>query len=189
MIFSSVLICLLALNVNAQDSGSEMSEADKNWMTYMTPGDMHKMMASWDGEWTETITMWMDPEAPPTKSEAKCVNRMVMGGRYQESLHSGDFGGMPFEGRSTVGYDNAMNKFISTWIDNMGSGIMYMEGEWDDETKEITFAGTSVDPTTGEKMDVEEVFRVVDENTQEMEMYMVVGEERVKTMEIVFKRK
>ena len=96
---------------------------------------------------------------------------------------------MPFEGRSTVGYDNAMNKFISTWIDNMGSGIMYMEGEWDDETKEINFAGTSIDPATGEKMDVEEVFRVVDENTQEMEMYMVVGEERIKTMEIVFKRK
>ena len=77
MIFSSVLICLLALNVNAQDSGSEMSEADKNWMTYMTPGDMHKMMASWDGEWTETITMWMDPEAPPTKSEAGIRNQCI----------------------------------------------------------------------------------------------------------------
>ena len=112
-----------------------------------------------------------------------------MGGRYQESVHTGNFGGMPFEGRSTVGYDNAMNKFVSTWVDNMGSGIMYMEGEWDDESNSITFIGNAIDPTTGEKMDVEETFTVVDENTQEMEMFMVVNDEKIKTMEIVFKRK
>ena len=30
-----------------------------------------------------------------------------MGGRYQQSTFKGDFGGMPFEGTSTTGYDNA----------------------------------------------------------------------------------
>jgi hypothetical protein len=188
VIIYAILLSLATTYAVAQ-GGEEMSEEDRNWMEYMTPGEMHKMMASWDGEWAETITMWMDPEAPPTKSEASCVNRMIMGGRYQESVHTGNFGGMPFEGRSTVGFDNAMNKFVSTWVDNMGSGIMYMEGDWDEETSSITFLGTSIDPTTGEKMDVEELFRVVDEKTQQMEMYMVVGDEKIKTMEIEFKRK
>lgn len=28
---------------------------------------------------------------------------------------------MPFEGISTLGYDNAKKTFFSTWIDNMGN--------------------------------------------------------------------
>lgn len=39
----------------------------KAWMTYMTPGDMHKMLAESEGEWNEDITMWMAPGAPPLK--------------------------------------------------------------------------------------------------------------------------
>jgi hypothetical protein len=35
---------------------------------------------------------------------------------------------MPFEGISTLGYDNAKKTFFSTWIDNMGTGMMVMEG-------------------------------------------------------------
>lgn len=29
-----------------------------------------------------------------------------------------------------MGYDNAKKKFVSTWIDNLGTGIINMPGEW-----------------------------------------------------------
>ncbi len=44
-----------------------------------------------------------------------------------------------FEGMSLMGYDNAKKVFMSSWVDNMGSGIMQMEGTWDPNTKTINF--------------------------------------------------
>ncbi len=77
--------------LSAQDEASM-----KAWMTNMTPGDVHKMLAESDGEWNEDMTMWMAPGAPPTKSNATAVNKMIMGGRYQQSMHTGSFNGMSF---------------------------------------------------------------------------------------------
>jgi hypothetical protein len=29
--------------------------------------------------------------------------------------------------------------YVSTWVDNMGTGIMYLEGKWRDDIKGIEF--------------------------------------------------
>lgn len=161
----------------------------KNWATYMTPGAMHKMMAGWDGTWNADITMWMQPGAPPQKTKAKAVNKMIMNGLYQESVHSGNMMGMAFNGKSTLGYDNLRKVFVSTWIDNMGSGIMYMEGPISDAGKEILLKGKMTDPGTGAITDVRETFRLVNEDTQVMEMFVSMpGMGEMKTMEIKFVR-
>ena len=118
----------------------------KAWRSYITPGDVHKMLAKDDGEWNEEITLWMAPGAPPTKRPATVTNRMIMGGRYQESRHTGNFMGMPFERFGLVGYDNAKKIFVSSWVDNMGTGMMFVEGKWDNQTKTIHFTGKSTDP-------------------------------------------
>jgi hypothetical protein len=167
------------------------SESDmKAWMAYMTPGDFHKEMAKWDGEWSEEMLLWMAPGAPPQKHTSSCVNKMIMGGRYQTSTHTGTFEGMPFEGVSTTGYDNAKKKFVSTWIDNMGTGIMIMEGQWNDNTKTLELKGKQTDPASGKEMNVRETFKIIDDDTQKMEMYMTpVGGKEYKSMEITFKRK
>lgn len=167
------------------------SEAEmKAWMEYMTPGDFHKELAKWDGEWTGEITMWMAPGTPPQKSTSTCVNKMILGGRYQQATHTGSFGGMPFEGISTTAYDNARKMVVSTWIDNMGTGIMTMEGKWNAGTKVIDMKGKQTDPSTGNEMQVRETFTIIDNNTQKMEMFMTpAGGQEYKNMEIVFTRK
>ncbi|HYV54140.1 MAG TPA: DUF1579 domain-containing protein [Chitinophagaceae bacterium] len=173
-----------------QSMTPEQAEMMKKWEAYMTPGDIHKMLAKSNGEWNEDVTMWMDPAAPPQKSTSTATNTMIMGGRYQQSMHRGSFNGMPFEGMSLLGYDNAKKTFISTWIDNMGTGIMTMEGTYDPNTKTVTSKGHEVDPMTGKDMDVREVFTMVDDNTQIMSMYMTpAGGKEFKTMEIKFTRK
>ncbi len=162
----------------------------KNWQDYMTPGDMHKMMASWDGTWDEDITMWMEPGAPETKSTSKAENKMIMNGLYQESTHTGEMMGMPFTGRSTVGFDNHEKQFVSTWIDNMGSGMMVMKGPWDEASKSMNLKGKMVDPASKGETAVRETFKVIDDNTQEMEMFITMPDgSEFKTMKIVFTRK
>ena len=139
----------------------------------MTPGDVHKMMASWNGTWEGDVSMWMTPGAPEQKSKSTAVNKMVMGGRYQVANHSGNMMGMPFEGMSTVAYDNAKKVFISTWIDNMGTGLMTLQGPWDDATKTVTLKGKVVEPGSGDgrEVDVREIFKIVDNDHQVMEMF------------------
>jgi hypothetical protein len=162
----------------------------KNWQEYMTPGDMHKMLAKSDGEWNGDVTMWMYPGAPEQKSKSSSSNKMIMNGLYQEANHSGDMMGMPFSGKSIVGFDNHLKEFVSTWIDNMGSGVMVMKGPWDDATKTINLKGKMIDPGTKAETAVKETFKIVDDNNQEMEMFVMMPDgKEFKTMNIKYTRK
>lgn len=188
LLLTATLLALL-LSHPAQAQSADEQAAQKAWMDYMTPGDMHKMLAKSDGEWTFAMTSWMSPNSEPMKSTGSTVNRMILGGRYQESRHTGNIMDMPFEGIGTLGYDNAKKVFVSSWVDNMGTGIMHMEGQWDEASQAINFTGKAFDPITGKDYDVKEVFKWVDDNTQQMEMYTVVDGKEVKNMEITFTRK
>lgn len=187
----TLTICLVSVlyfsgNSQKMDSAAMM----KAWQAFMTPGDMQKMLAKSDGVWDEEVTTWMDPSKPPQKSKSTCTNKMVLNGLYQESVHKGTMMGMPFEGHGTVGYDNAKKVFVSTWIDNMGSGIMYTEGSWDNASKSVIMKGKSTDPLTGKDADVKEVIKFPDDNTQILEMYGTGPDgKEMKMMEIKFTRK
>ncbi len=186
VVFCMLLAVTAGTGLNAQ---ADQEAAMKAWQTYMTPGDAHKMLASADGDWTYESTMWMAPGAPPEKTTGTATNKMVLGGRYQESKFSGTMMGMPFEGFSLTGYDNARKVFQSSWIDNLGTGLMQMEGKMDPATKTIQFNGRMTDPATGKEVKVRETFAFIDDNTQKMEMFDSRGAKEFKTMEIVFKRK
>ncbi|MEC5172832.1 MULTISPECIES: DUF1579 domain-containing protein [Chryseobacterium] len=170
----------------------DSATATKAWMDYATPGEMQKMLAKSDGNWVGETKMWMENGSQPMMSKSEATNKMVFDGRYQMSTHKGDMMGMPFEGISIVGYDNSKKKFVSSWIDNMGTGIMNMEGIWNASTKSIEFKGKMTDPSRpGKDCNVREIYTFVDDNTQKMEMYgpdAKTGKE-FKTMEINYTRK
>ena len=135
--------------------------------------------------------MWMSNGQAPTKSTGTTVNTMLFGGLYQQSKHKATMMGMPFEGMSTVAYDNTEKKFVSTWIDNMGSGILVMTGNWDDATKSLNLSGKFKNPANGLECTEREVFKIVDDNHQTLEMYgpdSKTGKE-YKMMEIQYTRK
>ncbi len=115
----TLLIVLFTISVLATQSKLfAQSEAEqKAWMDYMTPGSVHDMLAKANGDWTQNITLWMDPNAPPTKTTGTVTNKMILGGRYQYSTHSANFLGMPFEGISILGYDNSKKMFESSWVE------------------------------------------------------------------------
>lgn len=168
------------------DSATQM----KNWQEYATPSAMHQMIASWDGTWIGDVTMWM-PGEPEQKSTLLTENKMIMNGLYQQSTHTGTMMGMPFNGMSTLAYDNHKNEFVNTWIDNMGSGLMVMNGTYDSTTKTITLKGKGWDPARKIECNMRETFQIVNDSTQVMQMFgpdPKTGAE-MKSMEITFKRK
>jgi hypothetical protein len=162
----------------------------KNWEAYMTPGKEHQMIAASDGHWTGEMQMWMAPGGEPSKTTISTDNSMLLGGRYQHGYHKGNVMGQPFEGMSTLAFDNARKVYVSTWIDNMGTGIMIMEGTWDEATKTMNLKGTTTDCNTGKNTDVRETFKIVDNNKQVMEMFGVGPDgKEFKTMQINYTRK
>jgi hypothetical protein len=162
----------------------------KAWNDYMTPGEPHKMLALENGTWNEEMTMWMEPGAEPMKNTMTAESKMIYGDRYQETIHKGDFMGMPFEGKSTLAYNNASQEYTSTWIDNMSTGIMVITGKYDEATKTINFSGTTVDPVTKKEKPIRETYTIVDDNTRKMEMFDVdFSGKEYKSMEIIMTRK
>jgi len=170
----------------------DSATATKAWIDYATPGEMHQLLAKSDGNWKGETTIWMENGGPAMKSISEAVNKTMFDGRYQVSSHKGDMMGMPFEGMSITAYDNAKKKFVSSWIDNMGTGIMTMEGDWNASAKAIEFKGKMTDPSRpGKDCNMREVYTFVDDNTQKLEMYgpdPKTGKE-FKSMEIRFTRK
>jgi hypothetical protein len=169
-------------------ASAQTAEETQAWMNYMTPGSIHQMMAKSAGSWAGKATFWM-PGAPATKADVETKQEMILGGRYLKSFNTGNMMGMPFEGIGLIAYDNAKKVFINSWIDNMGTGVMTLEGTWDDKSKSITFTGKMVDPMTGKDTPVKEVVKFIDDNNQVLEMYQQAKGKEYKSMEIIYSRK
>ncbi|MBK9733207.1 MAG: DUF1579 domain-containing protein [Chitinophagaceae bacterium] len=186
---STKLLCLIALLFAGSHVMAQTDDQMKAWMAYSTPGEAQKMMSKSEGDWKAETTWWMDPSKEPQKSSGTAHNEMVMGGRYLTTRFKGDMMGMPFEGLGTIAYDNGKKIYISTWIDNMGTGLGYMEGKMGADRKSIELRGKMYEPTIGKDVMMREVHTFVDENHQKIEMYTTGNDKKeMKTMEINLSR-
>ncbi|MBA3680901.1 MAG: DUF1579 domain-containing protein [Bacteroidetes bacterium] len=156
----------------------------------MTPGEKHQWLTEQNGKWKGETTSWMAPDAPATPAtEITAESKMILGGRYQESVYKGKMMGMDFEGRSLMAYDNAKKIFITTWVDNMGTGVVYMEGPYDENTRTITLKGKMTNPATGKDTEMRQVYKMIDDKNQIMEMYCKQNGKEFKNMEIKLAKK
>lgn len=183
-ILFAVIFCLVFSKMSYSQSEGDM----QSWMEYMAPGAIHQMLAEIAGNWTAHTTMWMSPDAEPVKSEGSVSAEMIMGGRYLMMKHTGTMFGMPFEGMSIEGFDNATKKFNSVWVDNFGTGMMTSTGTLSDDGKTISYVGYMVDPATGGNLTVRQIVHMNDDGSMNFEMYMPHEGTEYKSMEIQFVR-
>jgi hypothetical protein len=154
-----------------------------------TPGDPHKVLASLEGSWQTKTKEWMEPGKPPMESTGTADMKMLLDGRFLQQELSGDMMGQPYKGLGVLGYDNLRKKYVTTWIDSMGTGIFYMEGTGSADGKTITLKGSHAMPGGG-SMTHRAIWKIVDENAQTFEMYGSHGKEKEsKNMEITYTRK
>ena len=183
----------------AEDTNS-VSGADAQMAAAMTqmsqPNENHKVLAEEVGSWNYKVKWWMSPDAPPLEATGTSVTKSVMEGRYfiSESTGkmsmSGPDGKMvesKYEGMGTEGYDNAKTKYVASWIDNMGTGIMSMEGAYDPATKTLTYEGDE-QMMPGVKVKVRQKVKALDKDHRMMEFFQVQGDKEVRLMEITYSR-
>ena len=203
---TTLLAFALSAPCFAQDSAAPKAAAksapgdDAQMMAAMMelakPGENHKILEATAGSWTYKVRWWMSPEAPPMEATGTTTTKSVMEGRYFISEHAGKMSmpgpdgkivDMGYEGMATEGYDNAKKKYVASWIDNMGTGIMMMEGTYDPATKTLTYLGEA-EPMPGVKFNVRQAVIYADKDHHKMEFYEVHGGKEVKVMEIEYAR-
>lgn len=158
------------------------------WQEAMTPGPQHERLARMAGDWEADMKIWMEPGAEPMTSTFTASRRMIFDGRFLEEDVVGEFMGQPFLGRSVIGYNNVTGKWWSTWLDNTTTGLMVGEGDWDEESDTSTFLFTSVDPVSGEEMQMKGVTRVLSADHEVHEMWEERDGESFKSMEMIYRR-
>ena len=161
----------------------------KAWQDFATPSAMHKWMEKTNGTWEAEVSQWMAPGVPPTKAKATNIQSSAMGGRYVIGNFTSSMMGQPFSGMSTMGYDNAKKMFVSSWIDDMGTGIVRMTGTYDEASKTLNLKGSQTDAMTGKDSEMREEMKMIDDNTYTMTMYGAgMDGKEMKFMEGTFKK-
>jgi hypothetical protein len=168
-----------------------MSEADMQaMMAAATPGPMHAHLQKSVGNWTGKVKMWMAEGAEPQLSDCTTTISSLMDGRFTKCETKGSMGEMPFQGIGIYGYDNVAQKFQSTWIDSMGTGMATGTGTLSPDGKTLTWTCSYNCPIKKGPITMREIERYTGPNTMVLEMYAPdpkTGKE-FKTMEIACTR-
>jgi len=186
-------------NQAAASGQPDQAEMMKQMTELAKLNENHKLLASLAGAWSYTVKMWMnpDPNAKPEVSKGTAIRKSMMNGRFfvtdvtgnmQMPGADGKMKDMTFKGMGIEGYDNVKKKFIGTWADNMGTGIMMSEGDYDPATKTFTYTG-EYEAIPGMKQKIREVVKIVDKDHHTLEWYEDRGGQEAKTMEIAYTRK
>ncbi len=159
------------------------------WKQAATPGEPHKLFATLAGSWTTTTKEWMEPGKPPTESTGTAEMKMLLDGRFLYQEYNSQMMGQPFSGVGIDGYDNMTKKYVTAWVDTMGTGIFLMEGTASADGKTITLKGSHPEPGGG-KMLHRAVWKIIDQNNQTFDMYGTHhGQKEMKVLEIIYTRK
>jgi hypothetical protein len=159
------------------------------WKKLATPGEPHKQLGSLAGSWATTTKEWMEPGKPPMESTGTAEMKMLLDGRFLYQEYNSQMMGQPFSGIGITAYDNLRKRYVSAWIDSMGTGIFMMEGTASADGKTITLKGSHPEPGGGQ-MTHRAIWKIVDSNTQTFDMFGAHrGGKEMKMMEIIYTRK
>ncbi len=146
------------------EMSAETAAEMQAWMELSQLNEHHEQLTKYVGEWDVAAWFKMDPNAPAMESSGSMVTEPVMGGRYTKSnFHMPEWMGAPFDGIAYMGYDNAQQKYVSTWMDSWSTGIMMSTGTMSSDGSQLIMMGTMQGPEGEEMMKM--VTEWVDDNT------------------------
>lgn len=141
-------------------------------VTAGTPGKNHAFLASGAGTWNGKNKMWMAPDTEPMLSECVSTVTPVMDGRFTKCEIAGDMPGMGmFNGFGLYGFDNVSEQFVSSWIDNQGTGMMQGTGELSSDGKVLTWKFNYNCPITRKPTLMREIETITGPNSKTLEMW------------------
>jgi len=170
--------------VEPDQASSPNPEQMRMMHEYSMPGPRHMKLNEWAGHWQETAQVWIKPGGKPAEFRLMSDGRTIMEGRFLQNEIRGMMNGRPYEGQEIIGWDNSRQLYVSSLIDNQGTGILSMEGQLDEPNHSIIFTGVASNPAGPEPVKVRVVWTMKDPNNIKKEFYMEQQGKEMKTMEI-----
>jgi hypothetical protein len=158
-----------------------------------TPGKMHQELAKRIGVWAGDVQMWMAPGVPePSRGTCTWTVSDLMDGRFLKCEMSSELPAMGhMDGFGLTGYDNVMQKFVGTWIDNHGTGIMNGTGEMSPDGKTFTWTYNHSCPITKKPVVIRQIETITGPDTWKFEMFSTdpKSNKEFKCIQIDYKKK
>lgn len=132
------------------------------------PGPEHAMLKKLEGTWDAKMIMPGSTEGIP----AVATYKSECAGLWLASDFKSDAPGFKFQGKGLDGYDVAKKKYVGVWVDSMVTGIMTLEGTYDEKTKTMTMHGQGPNEQ-GKLVKMKNVTTMTDNDHQTFKMYMV----------------
>lgn len=174
-----------------QLSAKEQKEIE-TWQEMTSPGEKHKHLEYFIGEWESTQKIWPEPGSEPDVYKQEIKVKSILGGRFTRAHIRIDveIEGMALEGIVITGYDNYKQKFVSATYSNMSTNISFMSGTLDGSGKIRTDYGQDADFIRGLTHKVKALTRIINKDKYIYEYYQVDPEgKEFKAMEITYLRK
>lgn len=201
VIFFICFICFTVLMMNMavfadkqkQESQSqeEQEKMMKLWQEYTTPGEKHRFLEYFVGQWESQQKIWLEPGSEPLIRNQEISVESLFGGRFTKAhiKIKEKIMGISVEGIVITGYNNSKKQFVSVTFTNAGTDIHLMYGTLDETAKIRTDNGYVDDFMTGEKIKVKGVTTLIDNDKYKYEYYQSDAEgNEHKSLEIIYTR-
>ena len=136
-----VMAAVPVLAKDKKPTEAEMQAMMETYKKLATPGEPTSNSPAWPAAGPRKTKSWMEPGKPPMESAGTAEMKVLLDGRFLQQEFTGEMMGQPFSGIGIDGYDNLRKKYVTTWIDTMGTGIFSMEGTASADGKTITLKG------------------------------------------------
>ena len=144
-----------------------MARMEKLGKAFAAPNENHEFLARLTGEWDTTTSVMGLPNEYGSATFA-----MILGNRFINGDVSGTFANVPYIGRVTIGYDNYKHKFVASFLNDLGTSMLYAEGMLDTSGNTLSLWG-SMDEWMTDEHDIPAMYRfaIFDENHFTFELH------------------
>jgi len=148
MFFLAMLVSVAVADESAKPAETSLDSAAMEAMMAKlgAPGKPHEHLQAMVGKYKTTSTWIIPGQNEESVDEGTAEFKSILGGRFVTQHFKSTYNGQPMDGFGIMGYDNAQQKFVGIWLDNMSTHILRTQGELDKKTGVMNEEGTCSSP-------------------------------------------
>jgi hypothetical protein len=127
-------------------------------------GSPHHYFAQLVGGWTGTTKLWVEPDVLTDESPVQGSVQLILGGRFALYLYQGSVEGEPQHGMFMFGYNTALDRYESSWVDSWHNNTAIMFCVGNPIENGFSVLGSYPDPTGGPDWDWRTVVQLLDDD-------------------------
>jgi hypothetical protein len=176
----------------APQKSEEQQKIEALWKKYSFPGEKHKHIKYFIGEWESVQTFFSGSGGEPVTYKQEITVVPLFDGRFTQAhiKTKADIMGIAPEGIVINGYDNFREEFFSITFGNLGTEYYLTSGKLDDTGKIRIDTGDRKNIYTGEEYKIRAVTTIINRDNYLYEYYKITADgKETKIMEISYTRK